>query len=338
MIFHDVSYRYGVDQLTVDIELTNKCNLHCDFCPREKIPATGWMTAETFRQVIHRAEESPLPYRLSSCGTGDSILHPDIAHFVARAASRSLPYRLTTSASLLDAAKSRALLDAGLTEIHFSVTGIHEQYSDTYGFPFDRTLRNILAFRELAEQQQGCEMRILIIQTAAVVQDMEIILDFWKRHGFKRKHLLLLEEHNRSGSYSLDRTRGRDVIVSGDIIASEPQLTGLGSGSGHCPIPFVTMFIGWDGHYYLCSNDWEKNVSLGNVFEHSFADIVRLKMDYLQQENIICLQCSYFPANYMTDIDSGDLQVPRQKRVTFLDNNVAHQHTIHSIIRGMHAD
>ena len=43
--------------MTVDIELTNRCNAKCYFCPRDQTPHQGLMTPEVFDQALARAIE-----------------------------------------------------------------------------------------------------------------------------------------------------------------------------------------------------------------------------------------------------------------------------------------
>ena len=42
---------------TIDIELTNRCNAKCHFCPRDQTPHQGLMSPEVFEQALHRAVE-----------------------------------------------------------------------------------------------------------------------------------------------------------------------------------------------------------------------------------------------------------------------------------------
>lgn len=322
MKFHPVAYRYERDSLSTDIELTNKCNLSCGFCPRDRMPATGFMRRETFHRIIDRIEESPVAYKAASCGTGDSLLHPELADFIAYSKARGIPYRITTSATLLTPARSAELLEAGLSEIHFSVTGIHGEYSRIYGFPFEKTLENILAFRELSGKTGHCDIRIIMVQTPGLLHALDQVLSFWKGVGFDRKDIFLLEEHNRSGSHTINTAPPRTesaTALPGDV---------------RCPAPFVSVFIGWDGKYYLCSHDWEKKVAFGDVFQHGFADVYRQKQGYMTGCETLCQSCSFHPANYLRDITSPVDHPPRQT----YDNFIASTRHNHALVEALTAD
>ena len=62
--------------LTIDIEITNRCNATCHFCPRDATPHQGIMDVDTFNQALARAVDyrevvkdvSGLEVTVSLCG------------------------------------------------------------------------------------------------------------------------------------------------------------------------------------------------------------------------------------------------------------------------------
>ena len=66
-----------------------------------------------------------------------------------------------------------------------------------------------------------------------------------------------------------------------------------------CPAPFFHLFIGWDGQYYLCSHDWQKEVPFGSVFDTSFAEITAAKLASVHSGKPICVRCTLDPANLL---------------------------------------
>ena len=49
-----------------------------------------------------------------------------------------------------------------------------------------------------------------------------------------------------------------------------------------CAAPFLYLFVGYDGQYYLCCSDWEKKAPLGSIFDNSFVDVVGRKVEHLR--------------------------------------------------------
>lgn len=64
-----------------------------------------------------------------------------------------------------------------------------------------------------------------------------------------------------------------------------------------CGAPFVHMFVGFDGRYYLCSSDWKKEVPLGTVFDTSFAAATLERLERVRPRLPICKRCSLDPVN-----------------------------------------
>jgi MoaA/NifB/PqqE/SkfB family radical SAM enzyme len=68
---------------TVDVEVTNRCNAKCHFCPRDRTPHQGLMPPEVFAKTLERAVEyrarvADLPnpnVHISLCGLGEPLLN-----------------------------------------------------------------------------------------------------------------------------------------------------------------------------------------------------------------------------------------------------------------------
>ena len=71
-------------------------------------------------------------------------------------------------------------------------------------------------------------------------------------------------------------------------------------------MPFVHLFVGWDGRYYLCSSDWRKEVGFGNVFETSFAAITADKLARVRSRQPICARCTLDPLNLLLQRNAID--------------------------------
>jgi hypothetical protein len=68
-----------------------------------------------------------------------------------------------------------------------------------------------------------------------------------------------------------------------------------------CFAPFVYLFIGYDGHYYLCCSDWTKEAPLGTVFDESFESVMDAKLEHLFTRRPVCQTCNHDPLNRLTD-------------------------------------
>jgi MoaA/NifB/PqqE/SkfB family radical SAM enzyme len=313
--------------MTIDLELTNKCNLHCTFCPREKTPKTGFISRQDFLQVIQRVEESSFDLAVTACGLGDPLLHPLLDSFVSFASAKGIAFNVNTSGTLLTHDMSKKLISAGLSEMRFSVTGINESYENYYNFPFDKLMKQILYFRQLAMESGNVKLKIVVVLTKEVMGNLQNIISFWDINGISINDLIFLEEHNRAGSYQSQSGELFDYAPEQKNFVVHEEIR-----QSRCPIPFVYTFIGWDGRYYLCALDWEKRVPLGHVSQQSINDIMQIKLEYLNKQKRLCVTCSYLPENYIYDVVNNPLAPPRQTLAIYLSNDQKHQKLLEKIL------
>ena len=103
----------------VDIELTNTCNLKCQYCPtgqgtaeREK----GFMKGNIWCKILKELIEHQTPVRFARWG--EPTLHKKVYDWIAEAKGKNLLTHLTTNGKLL---RVYEVLDCGLDSIKFSV-------------------------------------------------------------------------------------------------------------------------------------------------------------------------------------------------------------------------
>jgi MoaA/NifB/PqqE/SkfB family radical SAM enzyme len=286
--------------LTIDIELTNHCNAACRFCPRDAMPHEGLMRPEVFECSLARAVEfhalarqlpTPQEPTIVFCGTGEPLVNRRTADYVRRVREAGLPCQLTTNGSLLSHEAATAMLDAGLMWINVSVSEIGEEYEQVYGLPFAQTRDNVLRFLDLAYDR--CVVCIIVVDHRRDARRLRAIEDYWRSCGVD--HVLRFGLVNRAGSLRLPDAAPLQPASSGEAAQR-------GDASEHqpiCPAPFMHLFIGYDGRYYLCSSDWQKEVAFGSVFERSFAAITTEKLARVGSREPLCKRCTLDPINLL---------------------------------------
>jgi hypothetical protein len=97
---------------------------------------------------------------------------------------------------------------------------------------------------------------------------------------------------------------------SSPYVASARTLLDANGGHVLCAAPFVFIFVGYDGNYYLCCSDWKKEVSLGSVFEYSMNALVAEKHERVLTREPVCKSCNWDPLNMLADelkaVDAGE--------------------------------
>jgi len=290
----------------VDIELTNRCNATCSFCPREKTPKQGFMDFAVFQRAVSRVKEFGPATKIFLTGLGEPMLHPRFSDCVAYLASEGFVPAFTTNGSRLFKEVASDLLDKGLGWIDFSVSDLGDAYKDVYNLEFATTLENIKSF--LAVNNGRAHVQVTIVRHDGNQEALDEMQAFWRGLGIAE--VRVIKEINRGGSCSKEY-----YFQSGEKYKSEARARIKKAGfSEVCASPFGSIFIGWDGRYYLCCMDWEKTVPLGNVTEHSILEMDEMKMRFLHGDAPICGRCSVNPVNDICEIMH---QVERGERGKF---------------------
>jgi Iron-sulfur cluster-binding domain len=60
-----------------------------------------------------------------------------------------------------------------------------------------------------------------------------------------------------------------------------------------CYARLFFLFVVYDGQYYLCCSDWNKDVPLGSVFDKTFLEITRDKLEHAVSREPICKTCTW---------------------------------------------
>jgi sulfatase maturation enzyme AslB (radical SAM superfamily) len=288
--------------ITVDIELTNRCNAACSFCPREKTPHQGLISDETFcraleRTVEHRdVVEHVFPdswFSVVFCGMGEPLLHPRVVEYARRATAAGLEVHLSTNGSLLDDATGRALLDAGVRAVFLNIGDHGAVYEAVYRLPFERTRDRVVAFARMAGQR--CRVVAVLVDHRNDPGHLDAMRSYWAGLGIERAHPHAL--NNRGGSLHVEHMQYDEhpyVVPAWEALDHEV-------GTPMCEVPFHRMFIGYDGRYYLCSSDWEKRAKVGSVFEGSLLDATQERTLRAADRSPVCRTCSLDPTNRLAE-------------------------------------
>ncbi len=229
---------------------------------------------------------------MSFCGLGEGMLNHELPAYVAGASAAGFEPRMCSNGSLLNEARASALLDAGLREIFINCGDLDDDYDRVYKVPFGRMRDNVVRFMELAGDR--CEVHIVLVDHQQDRARVSRIRDYWR--GLGVTHFFNSPMLNRAGTLDV---AGMDYDTYPERPLAEAMFERLGI-QPVCAAAFAFPFIGYDGNYYLCSSDWEKQVAVGNVFEDSFLSILRTKLAHVESRAPICQACCHDPINHMT--------------------------------------
>lgn len=295
---------------SIDIEITNRCNAKCHFCPRDQTPHQGLMSEETFDKALERAIE----YRalaadllgakttVSLCGLGEPLLHPKAVEFVRRVKAAGFYCQMSSNAGLLTKEKGEALVEAGLDEILINAGDRNEEYEEVYKLPFQRTDDNVRQFIKTAKDR--CIVSLVLVDHHQDERHLFEMEYFWRKRGVKR--FFTYGVINRGGALFVDHMQYERMpqLARAQAIFEEEGVT------PRCGAPFGYLFVGYDAEYYLCCSDWKKEAPMGTVFDHSFQEVIRAKLEHVTSRMPVCRTCNLDPVNMLTEelaaLDAGN--------------------------------
>jgi MoaA/NifB/PqqE/SkfB family radical SAM enzyme len=288
-------------QFVIDMEVTNRCNAKCYFCPRDRTPHQGLMSPEVFEAGLRRAVEFRAAIadpagddvRVSLCGLGEPLLNRNVVDYCRQARAERFSVVMSSNGSLLDERRSAALLEAGLQQILINVGEEGDDYEAVYHLPFERTLQNVLRFNEMSAG--ACEVTIVIVDHRSNPDHVARMTKYWSDRGIPQA--LTYQVMNRGGSLFVEHMQyGTYPEQAAALARLEGKL-----GGAVCPAPFLYLFVGYDGQYYLCCSDWEKQTPLGSIFDKSFMDVAQAKLDLVVSRDLVCRTCNLDPINRLTE-------------------------------------
>jgi len=299
--------------INIDIEATNRCNAVCHFCPRDATPHQGHMTMETFEQTLFRAVElrdhnnqlsnSSVKLEPNVCGLGEPLINPNTPEFIRRIRGEGFDVcSMASNGALLNEKRGAAILDAGVTRVNINISDLEKDYEDIYNLPFETTRDNIVRFVEMAGDD--CDVRIVLVNHREDPNHTARMKDYWGEKGVDG--FVEYDVINRGGALFVDHMQYENFperALARDMMKDS-------GAQWVCPVPFLWVFVGYDGLYYLCCSDWKKEAPMASVFDTSLLSISEQKMHHLTTRAPVCQTCNHDPLNAITDkirdVNAGD--------------------------------
>ncbi|MFH0946120.1 MAG: radical SAM/SPASM domain-containing protein [Planctomycetota bacterium] len=242
---NEAAFRAGASRsarlTTLNIEITNRCNLNCVYCPVN----SGLSRARTdlpFERFVEILDRAPTITDLLPFQWGEALLHPRIFDMLRLASGRGLRTYLTTNGTLLDQRRRREILDAGLERLTISVDGNDETHLRTRGVDLAPIRERVVRLRR---ERDASSSRMSI--------DVSMVVD---------EHTTAsIEEYRREWSGVADRVQTIPRLIKGTRTKPCRELwRGL-------------LVVLADGRVTACCGDSEGALDLGSIFESDAAKI-----------------------------------------------------------------
>ena len=254
----------------VYIEITNVCNLSCNFCPKTS-RKLKFMDKESFEHIIKNIK--PYTNHVYFHLMGEPFLNKELEHFLEITKENQLKVNITTNGTLIQEVKEILLSAEALRQVNIS---LHSFEANEENIDFNEYINNIIKFVKEATENTNiiCSLRLWNLDTKYSASN-NMNLDIFKllEEEFKINCDLkeCLKEKN---SFKLKD----NVYISMGEKFKWPslQVEELGERA-FCYGLRDQIGILVDGTVVPCCLDSEGSIPLGNIFESTLEEILNCK-------------------------------------------------------------
>ena len=260
----------------VYIEITNSCNLRCDFCiqnTRTKV----FMTESAFCEALKKLKghTNYLYFHI----LGEPLLHPQIRTFIHRATEECFYVNITTNGYLIT--KLRNI--SNLRQLNISLHSYDEKYHVSLEDYLNR-----------------------IFEVVDTLKDTYVSYRLWVKNSYTERILTILNTHYKTSVKSIDidgnvKLKNKVFINSFHEFVWPNLDNDFYSVKGTCYALRDHIGILVDGTIVPCCLDSKGDIKLGNVFSDSIDAVLRsdrvveMKQGFQNKEKCeeLCRHCSF---------------------------------------------
>lgn len=271
------------------LEITNVCNLRCDFCPGTRRPQ-GFLSPEDFSVLAQKLR--PHTEYLYLHLMGEPLLHPQLPKLLDIAAGLGFQVNLTTNGTLLPQRASLLCQSPAVRKVSVSLHSFEGNEGQGQLLPY---LDGCIAFaRRAAQAGKRCALRLWNLdgETTQGANSCNDVILRRLEETFPRPW-----KEGWQGTTLAPR-----VYLEWGERFEWPDLNADDQGqSGFCQGLRDHVGVLWDGTVVPCCLDHEGDIPLGNLYEGSLEDILsspraRAIYDGFSQgraAEALCRRCGY---------------------------------------------
>lgn len=251
----------------VYVEITNICNLSCNFCPKTS-RKLKFMEKEEFENVVKSIK--PYTDHVYLHLMGEPFLNKNIKSFLDICAENELKVNITTNGTLINEIKDILLNAQSLRQINFS---LHSFEANDSNIDFNEYLDNIISFVKEANEKTGviCTLRLWNQDLKyRASNDMNVDILTYLEEQFEVQDDVK-EALKVKNSFKL---RDRVYISMGQKFMWPSLKTEELGERAFCYGLRDQIGILVDGTVVPCCLDSEGSIPLGNIFEQNLEEII----------------------------------------------------------------
>lgn len=259
-----VSYDESGDFMAhrVDIETCRQCNARCKFCPQSVAPKSrAVMSMELFQLILSRLEGTK-PEWVAFNHYGEPLLDPLFRARVSLLRERGFPLGLYTNATLLKESTIDFLAQGGVYKVVFNFPSLEPaEWSNLMQLPEKSYWRARRAIEYYLSSKAPVENGIYLSVN---------VPDETQEERAKR-----IEEHF-SALGKVDVRMEFSNSRAGSVENEFVQISSRAESRHYagCERIVQHLHVSWEGKVYLCCQDYDQSVVLGDLTKDSVASIM----------------------------------------------------------------
>lgn len=330
---------------SLKLKILSNCNLRCEMCRYWQMPKQQLSRDVIFSTLEHAAALGCVKVHLSG---GEVSLHHDLVDAIRHGTQLGMRMNLTSNGVLMDKARARAWVEAGLRAASFSLDGTRAKTHDAIrGVPgaFKRTVRAIrLILRENDRLRGKLRVRVNTVMSAKNLFELPDLIELVGELGVvdvmpmpidgKRAPRPTIEQIERFNAEVAPRVaelrRRYDMPLDAGRLypfgrtPAELALAVQGRyGFGHydanrCYAPYYHAFVSHTGEVFACCMTRDRMRPLGNVREKSLTEIFQgaayqsFRRGMNDARLSVCANCDqYLRENRLVDARLDQATAPR---------------------------
>lgn len=291
----------------VFLELTNRCNMNCTFCPNHKMTRPrGDMPFLLARSVLDQLKKGGFRGSVITSLMGEPLLHPEFLSIVNYAVSIGLRTNVITNfLSVPEKVRIPALLNAGIDTLCLSYQTPSPESFALRKAPvtfeqYRKKLKDIIIHaRDNKIKTRRIEVHILhsfhshlncsVVENYSLIE--KTLNEFANWLGFDQKgntdqlpdHIARMVKKFRRGRQHIDAVDipfGHGIFAvlkrantwANSLLPAECTVTSR--SAAHCDAIRNSLGVFWDGRCTVCCQDFDAAIHIGNVHRQSLAEIL----------------------------------------------------------------
>jgi radical SAM protein with 4Fe4S-binding SPASM domain len=283
------------------IEITNTCNLDCNFCPKTT-RALSFMKPEDFSYIIK--EISPFTDYIYLHLLGEPLLHPELEAILNISYENNIKVNITTNGTLINKLQNLLLSSKAIRQINYS---LHSFESNGYKDSLENYINDILDFIMLSKEKTSIINALRLWNLPGVSKDIEDSNDAYNKENLKI-YSLIAERFNISDNLKQELLRENGIKLMDKVYLNlshrfdwpDKNISAL-SDNGFCYGLRDHIGILVDGTVVPCCLDNEGTIALGNIFKEPLQKISQSEKalniyDGFSKREVVeelCKRCGY---------------------------------------------